>query len=213
MKALRLLLPALILTAASVSAATIAAVSPTAGSTTDLFNGANIDVSTALISSNARDMFGVSTSTPEPGDTIFADTGAGVDQSVTFSFGGPNITIGGYELYLFYDVWPLAPNNNRSATRFRLFQGATLLSDVSILGTGASYEGVYGGSFIKVSDTFANVTAGQFTAVFTTNNGNNPGVRVIELDALNGTATPEPTTMALLGLGSLALIAARRRKA
>jgi hypothetical protein len=162
--------------------------------------------------SDIRDIFGGTFSTLEaPGRTIFADGQA--TYQITFTTLRPT-ALTGYSLYLAEDGTTL----NRSATNFQLKADGNLISNVAIVPSGQSYTSLYGGSgAIKISDSFAGVTATTFQALFTANVGQFSGIRVFELDAngasvFGGAATgvPEPSTMYLTCLGGL-LLATRFR--
>ena len=157
-------------------------------------------------------MFG-QTGGVEANNTLFADgQPAGTAFSVTFDIGAPQI-IGGIELYVADDSGPLAPSNARGIVRFQLLQGATVISDVTVLAPGQNNFGVYGGNNLKITDSFSPVTGSQFTAIFYSNdNATFGGSRILELDAVQG-VIPEPGTLSMLTLGGLAVLFARRRKA
>ncbi len=189
----------------------------------DLFQNTNINISanTALYSNqfNIQDMFGTSLGTLEPGHVIFTDgLGANATYTVTFNTLAP-VVLGGYNLFLQDDstVGTTAPGNpgQRSAVSFTLTANGNLVSTASLLAPGGSYSSTYGSSSIKVSDTFAPVSASNFVATFTGNNiGPAFGVRVLELDGLAGTlpGVPEPGTISMLVLGLAGLAVSRIRK-
>jgi len=144
----------------------------------------------------------------QPGRTIFADN-ANVVTNYQVSFTTNSAaTITGYTLYLRED----GPNSiNRSATNFELIANGQVISNVALATLGQDYFVKFGSSdIIKVTDSFAPVTATSFQAIFTSNNSAFNGVRVYELDAQ---AVPEPSTIRLGLLGGLVLVAFIRRRA
>jgi hypothetical protein len=139
----------------------------------------------------------------ETGRTLFSDTpGMVTDYSVTFTTDSP-ITLTGYNLYLAED--PATPGN-RSVTEFRLLEGSTTVSDVTLLNLGETYAGQYGSFKLELSDSFAPVTGSTFTAIFISNDLAANGPRIEELDA---TTVPEPATLPMV-LGALGALVWRR---
>jgi len=182
-------------------------------SSTNPFDYTNINITsnsaTYSAASNIKDIFGDNLSTMEqPGRTIFADN-ANVVTNYQVSFTTNSAaTITGYSLYLRED----GPNSiNRSATNFELIANGQVISNVALATLGQDYFVKFGSTdIIKVTDSFAPVTATSFQAIFTSNNSAFNGVRVYELDAQ---AVPEPSTIRLGLLGGLVLVAFIRRRA
>ena len=175
------------------------------------FDYTNINITsnstTYSAASDIRDIFGGTFSTMEqPGRTIFADNANVVtNYQVSFTTSAA-ATITGYSLYLRED----GPNSiNRSATNFELFANGQMISNVALATLGQDYFVKFGSDIIKVTDSFAPVTATSFQAIFTSNNSAFNGVRVYELDAQ---AVPEPSTIRLGLLGGLVLVAFIRRR-
>jgi hypothetical protein len=137
------------------------------------------------------------------------DSNPGFSDTTFFTTSAPK-TISGFNLVL----------NNiaggaRSATKFQLFAGGSLIDTVNILSPGQSYDGVYGSTEIQVSDTFAPVTASSFEAVFVNNNiqpFTGPDVFSLQGIFAPTTGTPEPGTMGLFAAGLLACIAWSRHR-
>jgi len=76
-------------------------------------------------------------------------------------------------------------------------------------GSQAGVAGFFGIAPTFANDTIANPTAGAINGVFGTAAGLIAGYSLTSISAV---ATPEPTSFALLGLGSAALLIFRRRK-
>jgi hypothetical protein len=170
----------------------------TPGDRFDISTGVVVTSNTPVFSgSDVRDMLGGAFSTEKPPagrfDTRFADRGAGQVDTVFFSTPSP-VTVAGYHL------WLLASNedigvNNRDVTSFQLLVNGTAVSTVSIIPLGGSFLAAYGSEFIEVSDTFPTpITASSFEAIFTANNGQFPGPRVVELDGFGTLPDIAPTS-------------------
>ena len=166
--------------------------------------------------SDIRDIFGGSFSTLEaPGRTIFADhPGQLTTYDVFFTTNAP-VTLAGYSVFLGEDG---TGSVNRSATNFELLANGNVVSNVALAASGSSYLVKFGSDAIKVSDTFAPITATTFEAIFTSNIGFNNGIRVLGFQGEGGSATglqgtsPEPSSISLALLAGLALAAFYRRR-
>ena len=190
----------MLVTVTGLSAGTVVPYSVDPGATAgDAFNFDQINITSndAMVTSgfDVRDMFGGAFGSAAPGQSIFYDD-PGVAHTYQVSFTtNSSINLPGYSLYLDEG------GGSRQVTRFQLFAGGNLISDVQVL-TSGSYASTYGSRFIVVSDSFPGVTATQFQAVFYGNTATFNGPRVIELDA----ATPEPATFGLFALGGLGML-------
>jgi hypothetical protein len=166
--------------------------------------------------SNILDLFGGSFSTLEaPGRVIFADyPGQLRTYDVFFTTHSP-VSLTGYSLYLAEDG---ANSLNRSATNFELLANGSVISNVAITATGQNYAVKFGADSIKVSDSFAPVSATTFEAIFTSNIGFNNGIRVLGFQGVGGSqpgvvsGNPEPSTISLALLAGLAFAAFYRRR-
>jgi hypothetical protein len=182
------------------------------------FDYTNITVTSnsATISpqSDIRDMFGGSFSTVEaPGRVLFADQpGQNATYQVTFTTHSP-LTLAGYSLTLFEDM---VGSPNRSATSFELLANGHVISNVAIMSPGQNYSVKFGSDAIKVSDSFAPISATTFQVIFTGNLGYS-GIRVLGFQGVAGSPggqdlSPEPSTISLALLAGLAFAAFYRRR-
>jgi len=182
------------------------------------FDYSNINItsnSPTATNSSIQDMFGASLSTLEaPGRTIFSDTPGVVSTSqVSFTTDAP-VALAGFSLFLYEDTGSL----NRSATNFELIANGNVISNVALAGVGQSYSMKFGSDWIEVSGSFSPIIATSFQAIFTNNNGNANGIRVMKFTGLGSTVsesldpTPEPSSIQLVMLTGLVFAAFCRRR-
>jgi len=189
--------------------------------------------------SDARNMFGGTFGTG-PADVtnnaIFKDyQAAGYVHSVTWATPAP-VTLAGFNLVAAHDAgndgYVNRDINYRGFSRFTLYASANSGGPYSIVYDGftdTDSDGDYGGgptyplqNYLELTANFgAPLTAQYFRAEFV-QSGPYPrtgagysdaqGPRILELDGLAPAQAPEPSALALLGLGLAGLVASRRRK-
>lgn len=188
--------------ASGASAATSVISNYSEGSPFDLFNGAIVDSSTAILGGfSAQDAFGQVTPNnayPESlqgGHVIFANAGF---NSIAFHTASP----------VSFNTFRIFASGDGVGNSFRGFTSVSLFAtdggvDV-LLGT-ASYDPAAGP--VRITGTFGGITATNFRFDSTSSNG---GPRVLEIEAV-----PEPATwgMMILGFGMMGLGLRARRKA
>jgi hypothetical protein len=163
---------------------------------------------------DVRDLFGGSFGTYgyEQHDVIFNNgQPAGTVSAVDVTLAVP-VSLTNFDLFLQDE----GTGGNRSASEFKLFADGQLVDDVPILNTfgNQSYSGVYGSSWINVSDTLTGVpVTSDYTLEFIQNQGpsGTSGVRAMEFEASGSSSVPEPASMGAVFLGGAALLARRRR--
>jgi hypothetical protein len=149
------------------------------------------------------DAFGGAQGTPEPGRYLFADTADATPDTVSFSTSS-DVTISG--IYLTTKSDDLSATGNRGASEaiFSYFNGTSYVpvADVVNIANNDSPQ--------LISFPNGPVTASSFELSLAPNS--NPpfgysGVRLVDIAAVS---VPEPASLGLLALGSLALLARRR---
>lgn len=169
-----------------------------------------------------RDLFGGSFGTYgyESNDLLFADNQPiGTVDTVNVTLAAP-VSLGSFNLFMADD----GISGDRSASEFLLYSGSTLIDDVNILDTSGtqSYTSVYGGNFIEISDSFADLPASSdYTLEFVQNEdpGGTSGVRALDFQGSAALQTPsalasvpEPTSLIALVIGGVALLGRPRRR-
>jgi hypothetical protein len=127
----------------------------------------------------------------------------GVDAlSVTVSNLPASITAGGYEVYAYAD------GDNGTEVRPATYAITGSPSAVNTDGADSTFAGTFvqGTNYVRLTG----LTASSFTLTATPNQG--PGTPRAPLNGIQIVAVPEPSAVALLGLGAAALLARRRRR-
>jgi PEP-CTERM motif len=156
--------------------------------------------------SDPRDAFGRATpNTAEPGSYVFSDFGGpGGTQEIGFNTLAP-VTISGFDAYLY------APGGSRAFSAIQLLASLDNITFTNL--GGVAFPSGYGADFVRVRSTFASQSYQYFrfraqdVQAFL-------GGRVVEIDAISGTATlgavPEPGSWVMM-IAGFALVGAAAR--